>query len=169
MAAPPVHAVHASPVGDLIVVGDDGGPITGLYLSGQRHLPDLATLGVRDDSAHRAAREQLDEYFAGTRTEFSIPLAPRGATFRRRVWRLLSEIPYGATRSYGDLAAELGDPNLARAVGTANGRNPIAIVVPCHRVVGADGSLTGYAGGLDRKRFLLDHEARVAGTGSTLF
>lgn len=164
-----VHTVVPSPVGDLILVADDGA-LVGLYIDGQRHLPASHQFGERDDAApFDAAREQLAEYFAGTRTAFDLPLAPQGDEFRQRVWTLLREIPFGETRSYGDLARELGDRNLAQAVGAANGRNPIAIVVPCHRVIGADGSLTGYAGGLERKRFLLDHEAKVAGTWSRLF
>ncbi len=164
-----VHTVVPSPVGDLILVAR-GGSLVGLYIDGQRHLPMRERLGDRDDGPQfDDARTQLREYFAGERTAFDLPLAPQGDAFKQRVWALLREIPYGQTRSYGDLARELGDRNLAQAVGTANGRNPIAIVVPCHRVIGADGSLTGYAGGLERKRFLLDHEAKVAGTWSKLF
>jgi methylated-DNA-[protein]-cysteine S-methyltransferase len=104
-------------------------------------------------------RQQLEEYFAGTRTEFDLPLAPTGTGFQLRVWQALTEIPYGRTESYGHVAARLGlVPGASRAVGLANGANPISIVVPCHRVIGANGSLTGYGGGLDRKRFLLDLE-----------
>ncbi|MBO0838982.1 MAG: methylated-DNA--[protein]-cysteine S-methyltransferase, partial [Actinobacteria bacterium] len=104
---------------------------------------------------------QLDAYFAGELTEFSLPLAPAGTQFQRQVWAALQQIPYGQTWSYGQLAEKIGNPAAVRAVGLANGRNPIAVVIPCHRVIGADGSLTGYGGGLDRKRFLLDLEARA--------
>lgn len=104
---------------------------------------------------------QLHEYFAGTRTAFALPLAPAGTPFQQRVWDALARLPYGETASYAAVARALGDPGAVRAVGAANGRNPLAVVVPCHRVVGADGSLTGYAGGLDRKRWLLRHEAAV--------
>jgi methylated-DNA-[protein]-cysteine S-methyltransferase len=103
-------------------------------------------------------RRQLDEYFAGERVEFDLELASDGSDFEQRVWRALAEIPYGETISYGELAHRIGHPDGARAVGMANGRNPISIVVPCHRVIGADGSLTGYGGGIDRKRFLLELE-----------
>jgi len=103
-------------------------------------------------------KRQLEEYFAGERTIFDIPLAPEGAPFEREVWRALEEIPYGETVSYGEIARRVGQPTAARAVGTANGRNPIAVIVPCHRVIGADGSLTGYGGGLERKRLLLELE-----------
>ncbi|HET9633327.1 MAG TPA: methylated-DNA--[protein]-cysteine S-methyltransferase, partial [Terrabacter sp.] len=116
-----------------------------------------------------SAVTQLDAYFSGSLTTFDLPLAPRGDAFHQRVWALLREIPYGETRSYGQLATALGDRNLAQAVGTANGRNPIAIVVPCHRVIGADGSLVGYAGGLDRKRFLLALEEPSADVSGRLF
>jgi methylated-DNA-[protein]-cysteine S-methyltransferase len=112
----------------------------------------------------RAARE-LDEYLAGTRRSFDLPLAPRGTPFQRAVWEALTAIPYGTTATYAQLATAVGRPAAVRAVGQANGRNPIAVVVPCHRVVGADGSLTGYAGGTDRKAALLDLERRVTATG----
>jgi len=114
--------------------------------------------GARDDAGFDDAIRQLDEYFRGERTRFELPLAPRGDAFQQSVWALLQRIPYGDTRSYGQLAAELGDSRLARDVGVANARNPIAVIVPCHRVIGADGRLVGYAGGLERKRFLLDLE-----------
>ena len=103
-------------------------------------------------------KRQLEEYFAGERTTFDVPLAPEGAPFEREVWRALEEIPYGETVSYGEIARRVGQPTAARAVGTANGRNPIAVIVPCHRVIGANGSLTGYGGGLERKRLLLELE-----------
>ena len=108
------------------------------------------------------ARYQLDEYFAGTRTTFDLPLAPAGTPFELGVWELLRRIPAGQTASYGELARTLGDVTMARAVGRANGQNPLPIVVPCHRVIGADGSLVGFGGGLDRKRWLLEHEGALA-------
>jgi methylated-DNA-[protein]-cysteine S-methyltransferase len=106
---------------------------------------------------------QLGEYFAGTRTRFDLPLEARGSEFEKKVWRALEKIPYGKTRSYLDLAKAIGSPKACRAVGAANGRNPLPIVVPCHRVIGADGKLTGFAGGIEKKAKLLDHEARAAG------
>ena len=108
--------------------------------------------------ASDAAARQLSEYFAGDRTDFDLDLAPSGTDFQRKVWTALSQIPYGTTESYGQLALRIGQPTASRAVGLANGRNPIAIVVPCHRVIGSSGTLTGYAGGLERKRWLLEHE-----------
>ena len=115
-----------------------------------------------DPAALAEPARQLAEYFAGERTEFALELRPAGTDFQRGVWDLLLGIPYGATTTYGALAHALGDPRKVRAVGLANGRNPISIVVPCHRVIGADGSLVGYGGGLERKRTLLAHEAEVA-------
>ncbi len=112
-----------------------------------------------------ATRAQLEEYFAGSRTEFELPLDPIGTSFQLAAWQVLRTIPYGSTMSYGEQARSLGDPNKARAVGAANGRNPISIIVPCHRVVGSNGSLTGFAGGIDSKAWLLDHERRVIATG----
>lgn len=114
-----------------------------------------------DPLAEARLRRELDAYFAGALARFTVPLRPEGTAFQHRVWRALAEIELGATSSYGALARRLGRPSASRAVGAANGRNPIAIVVPCHRVIGADGTLTGYAGGLERKRWLLAHEARV--------
>jgi methylated-DNA-[protein]-cysteine S-methyltransferase len=162
------HTVIASPVGDLIAVAEDGA-LCGLYF--ERHLrgPKPEEWGTRSDSVFTEVRRQLGEYFAGERTRFELPLAPQGNEFQQRVWRLLTEIPFGETRSYGDLARQLGDVSLAQAVGSANARNPISVIVPCHRVVGADGSLTGYAGGLERKRFLLDLEEPAAQKAERLF
>jgi methylated-DNA-[protein]-cysteine S-methyltransferase len=113
----------------------------------------------RDDDALARVRIQLDEYFAGERTSFELQLALDGSAFQRTVWHALTEIPYGQTISYGELARRIGRPDLARAVGTANGQNPIAVIVPCHRVIGSNGKLVGYGGGLDNKRLLLDLEA----------
>ena len=151
------HTVLASPIGPLTVVAADGA-LCGLYFPAHKRLPDPETFGRRTDDGFDAVRDQLAAYFAGERTTFDLELAPVGDPFKQRVWALLREIPYGETRSYGDLARLLGDRNLAQAVGHANALNPISIVVPCHRVVAADGNLTGYAGGLERKRFLLDLE-----------
>ena len=158
-----VHTTVDTPVGSLTVVGGETG-LVGVYFAEHRHLPDPSGFGP---VSHRGVglsdfaevRRQLGEYFAGARRTFDLPLAPRGNDFQRRVWALLRDIPYGATRSYGQLATSLGSVGLARAVGAANGLNPLSIVVPCHRVVGSGGALVGYAGGLDRKRFLLGLEA----------
>jgi methylated-DNA-[protein]-cysteine S-methyltransferase len=122
--------------------------------------PDPEHLGTRDDAALADVHEQLSDYFAGTRTVFDLPFRASGNPLQLAVWALISAIPYGATRTYGDLARDLGDRTLAQAVGTACGRNPLPVVVPCHRVVGADGALVGFGGGLPRKRFLLDLENR---------
>lgn len=167
-AAAVVHRIVDSPVGELTMVGD-GIALSGLYFPGHTRRPVQETFGDRDDQAFGPAVEQLGEYFAGQRTEFDVPLAPHGNTFQRKVWAQLALIPYGQTRSYGQLAVLLGDPGLARAVGSANGQNPISILVPCHRVVGADGRLTGYAGGLERKAFLLELETPVEQRAASLF
>jgi methylated-DNA-[protein]-cysteine S-methyltransferase len=157
-------SVLPSPVGELLLT-THGTHLTGLYFRPHKasHLQwELAQqAGSEDDDAPVLARTrlQLGEYFDGGRTSFELPLAPVGTAFQQRVWSALTEIPYGRTRSYGDIAQQLGlVPGASRAVGLANGANPISIVVPCHRVIGANGSLTGYGGGLDRKRFLLDLE-----------
>jgi methylated-DNA-[protein]-cysteine S-methyltransferase len=151
-----------SPLGDLLVTRDDDG-LTGLGLPTGRYPQRVRAEWQHDDAAFDDVRGELGEYFAGNRQEFTVPLRPRGSTFQRQVWHALSEIPYGETTSYGKVAASIGHPDGARAVGVANGQNPLPIIVPCHRVIGADGSLTGYGGGLDAKRWLLDHEARHAG------
>jgi methylated-DNA-[protein]-cysteine S-methyltransferase len=145
-----------SPVGPLRL-RTDGSALTAIDFEPWLDQPD-----VRDDDhpVLVAARGQLGEYFAGVRRDFDLPLAPRGSDFSRRVWLALSDIPYGQTRSYGQVAAALGlPPGASRAVGAANGRNPVPVVLPCHRVVGADGTLTGYAGGLERKQVLLALES----------
>ncbi len=146
-----------SPLGDLLLVaGDDG---LRRILLPEENGPATPDPGWRrDDVALAMARVQLVEYFAGTRRVFDLPLAPRGTPFQLAVLAALAEIPFGTTCSYGQMARRLGQPTASRAVGAANGRNPLAIVLPCHRVVGSDGSLTGYAGGLDAKRWLLRHE-----------
>ncbi len=162
------HAVIASPIGPLTLVGD-GEALAGLYFDGHLRTPRLPDLGARDDDGFETAQQQLGEYFAGTRREFDLELAPRGSAFEKQVWALLTKIPYGETRTYGQLAAELGDPGAAQAVGNANGWNPISVIVPCHRVVGTSGGLTGYAGGLTRKRFLLGLEEPPADAVGRLF
>jgi methylated-DNA-[protein]-cysteine S-methyltransferase len=146
-----------SPVGTLTLTAVDG-RLTGLHMDGQRHAPTSSEDWERDDDGLAAVVDQLEAYFAGSRETFDVPLDLQGTDFQRRVWAGLLEIPYGETMSYGELARRVGRPGASRAVGLANGRNPVAIVVPCHRVIGADGTLTGYGGGLDRKVWLLDHE-----------
>nr|BFD81741.1 methylated-DNA--[protein]-cysteine S-methyltransferase [Streptomyces sp. Xyl84] len=151
------HTVIDSPYGPLTLVAEDG-VLCGLYMTDQRHRPAQETFGEPQDGAFAEAAEQLDAYFAGRRTEFTLPLRLTGTPFQRRVWEQLRAIPYGETRTYGELAHALGNPQASRAVGLANGKNPIGIIVPCHRVIGANGSLTGYGGGLARKRRLLHFE-----------
>lgn len=151
------HTIIDSPLGHLTLVAHDG-VLAGLYFAEHARRPATTLFGGRTDSGFGRAIEQLAEYFGGDRTRFELPFSRRGGGFQQRVWALLDRIPYGQTRTYGQLAAELGDPGLAREVGWANGRNPLSIVVPCHRVLGADGGLVGYAGGLDRKRALLQLE-----------
>jgi methylated-DNA-[protein]-cysteine S-methyltransferase len=146
-----------SPIGEILLTAEDGA-LTRLYMS-PFHLDGA---WVHDPAALAGPSRQLAEYFAGGRTEFELELRPAGTAFQRAVWDLLLAIPYGETTTYGALAHALGDPRKVRAVGLANGRNPISIVVPCHRVIGADGSLTGYGGGLERKRILLELESEVA-------
>ncbi len=149
-----------SPVGELLLLANPRG-LCGLHMEIQRYPP--APADWRSDEARFAeARRQLAAYFAGELREFDLPLSPEATPFQRRVWDELVRIPFGQTTSYGKLAHRLGDIKASRAVGLANGRNPISIVVPCHRVVGSKGALTGYAGGLERKRWLLDHETRLA-------
>jgi methylated-DNA-[protein]-cysteine S-methyltransferase len=148
-----------SPVGALLLVGDDRA-LSGLYMHDQRHRPPLPDGCRRNDRMFREAREQLRAYFAGKLRDFELQLAAEGSEFQRAVWKALGAIPFGRTESYGALARRIGKPGASRAVGLANGRNPIGIIVPCHRVVGADGSLTGYGGGLTRKQWLLEHERR---------
>ena len=146
-----------SPVGPITLAGH-GRTLTHLRMVDQTHEPTSRGDWVRDEGAFDDAAEQLEEYFAGERTEFDLDLELAGTDFQRRVWAALQTIPYGETRSYGDIAEQIGKPGAFRAVGLANGRNPIGIIVPCHRVIGASGSLTGYGGGLDRKKLLLDLE-----------
>jgi methylated-DNA-[protein]-cysteine S-methyltransferase len=156
-----LHTTIESPIGELLLVGDEQ-RLRGLYMQGARRPMGIHRSRRRDDDAFAEARRQLGEYFAGERVEFELPIAAAAEdSFQRRVWAELERIPYGQTLSYGELARRIGEPDKARAVGAANGRNPISIVVPCHRVIGADGSLTGYGGGLERKRFLLELEGAL--------
>ncbi|MFB6850080.1 methylated-DNA--[protein]-cysteine S-methyltransferase [Streptomyces sp. NPDC056373] len=155
------HTVTDSPYGPLTLVCDDG-VLCGLYMTDQRHRPAEETFGTRDDTLFAEAEEQLKAYFAGDLEEFTVPLRLNGTPFQRAVWEELRRIPYGETRTYGRLADTLGIPTASRAVGLANGRNPVGIIVPCHRVIGANGSLTGYGGGLERKQRLLDFERGAA-------
>jgi methylated-DNA-[protein]-cysteine S-methyltransferase len=157
-----IHTVLDSPIGTLTLVAAEG-ILTGLYMDLQRHRPLEETFGARDRAPFTEVIRQLEEYFAARRIEFDVPVTLAGSPFQRTVWAALRDIPYGETASYGQLAERIGRPTAARAVGLANGRNPISIIVPCHRVVGATGDLTGYGGGLERKRHLLDFE-RHGGT-----
>jgi methylated-DNA-[protein]-cysteine S-methyltransferase len=158
------HHSLPSPLGPLLLIANDADRLCGLYLPDHKGAP-CAGIGRRDaGGVIQGAAVQLEEYFSGIRQVFDVPLATRGTPLQERVWGALRSVPYGRTTTYGAIAAELGmGPGAARAVGTANARNPLSIVVPCHRVVGARGSLTGYAGGLEAKRRLLSHEARIAG------
>jgi methylated-DNA-[protein]-cysteine S-methyltransferase len=156
-----------SPIGPLALAGR-GRVLTNLRMLNQTYEPNRSDW-MRDDGAFPDAVDQLEAYFAGERTEFDLELKLIGSEFQRRVWQALLTIPYGETRSYGEIAEQIGGAGAARAVGLANGHNPIAIIVPCHRVIGANGSLTGYGGGLDRKRSLLDMEKGVKSGSLTLF
>jgi methylated-DNA-[protein]-cysteine S-methyltransferase len=165
------HAVMESPVGPLTLVATDGA-LSGLYMEMQRHRPAAETFGAPGDPGDEpfaTTAEQITAYFAGELTEFDLPLRLHGTPFQQRVWAALQEIPYGRTVTYGELAAEIGSPSASRAVGLANGRNPVGVIVPCHRVVGSTGSLTGYGGGLDRKRYLLDFERKTRASENALF
>ena len=143
-----------SPIGRLLLFGTARG-LSGIMMTRHRHFDGKQKDWKRDDARWRDATTQLREYFAGQRRDFDIPLDVDGTEFQMKVWSALRKIPFGLTASYGDIARKIGNPKAMRAVGLANGRNPVSIVVPCHRVIGADGSLTGYGGGLERKRFLL--------------
>jgi methylated-DNA-[protein]-cysteine S-methyltransferase len=151
------HTIIDSPIGELTLVARDG-VLSGVYFPGHWHMPAPEVFGTRSQRGFERARRQLDEYLAAERTGFELTTTIAGDEFQRRVWELIDRIPYGQTTTYGEMARELGDPALAREVGAAVGRNPLSIVVPCHRVVGNDGKLTGYAGGLARKRHLLELE-----------
>ncbi|HEX5304699.1 MAG TPA: methylated-DNA--[protein]-cysteine S-methyltransferase [Dyella sp.] len=150
-----------SPVGPLQLVADEHG-LRQIAFENERHPKQVAPHWVRSPQAVAFAREQLEEYFAGTRQVFELPLHPVGTPFQLSVWQALAGIPYGSTQSYGEVARRIGEPQAVRAVGAANGRNPLPIVLPCHRVIGANGSLTGFSGGLPIKQFLLALERRAA-------
>lgn len=150
-----ISAEHDSPVGPLTLISD-GKALRHCEFENPRYAYDPAPRG--EDKILANARRQLDAYFAGKLRAFDLPLAPQGTEFQRAVWDALLKIPYGVTRSYGQQAAAINNPQAVRAVGLANGRNPIAIIIPCHRVIGANGSLTGYGGGMERKKLLLDLE-----------
>jgi methylated-DNA-[protein]-cysteine S-methyltransferase len=165
----PVEARVSSPIGTLRLIADDAGLI-GLYMPHHVREPAPGELDTPESELlipkHPVLREtakQLAEYFAGTRQEFDVPLAATGTEFQKKVWRGLCTIAFAETYSYGQLARAIGQPTASRAVGAANGRNPISIIVPCHRVIGSDGSMVGFGGGEWNKRFLLGHEARVGG------
>lgn len=157
MSAPTTHRTVESPIGDLLLIGD-GEAISCLYMNGEGRYDERKQGLTADPAAFAEAAEQLDQYFAGEREHFELDLRPAGSEFQLKVWRALEAIPFGQTRSYGEIAAAVGQPKAARAVGGANNKNPIAVIVPCHRVIGASGALVGYGGGIDRKVWLLDHE-----------
>ncbi|HYP39237.1 MAG TPA: methylated-DNA--[protein]-cysteine S-methyltransferase, partial [Chloroflexia bacterium] len=150
-----------------MLLTSDGASLTGLYMVTHQYGPEVEESWMRRDDAppFEEAKRQLSEYFSGTLTRFDLPLAPQGTQFQGRVWEELQKIPYGTTISYGELARRIGNANASRAVGLANGRNPISIIVPCHRVIGANGKLTGYGGGLPRKQARLAFEATVFTNG----
>jgi methylated-DNA-[protein]-cysteine S-methyltransferase len=148
------HCRISTPVGP-ITLTKDGDALTGAYL--ENLVPAID--GKRDERAFDAERRQLEEYFAGARTRFDLRLAPRGTPFQERVWKALQDVAFGRTASYGEIARAVGSPEASRAVGAANGKNPIAIIIPCHRIIGSSGALVGYAGGLPRKKWLLAHES----------
>jgi methylated-DNA-[protein]-cysteine S-methyltransferase len=161
------HTTIQSSLGDLTLVARDE-TVTGLFFPHHWHMPDRSAFGEYRGAGFDDVRRQLDEYLAGERRAFDVPVDAAGSPFQEQVWQLISRIPYGTTVSYGELARELGGVT-AQEVGAAVGRNPVSILIPCHRVVGANGALTGYAGGLRRKRMLLDLEADVAGRSTRLF
>lgn len=167
-----VHDTMPSPLGELLLTAEEAG-LTSVWFEEHRHGPErtaewrrAAQAGGPAARVLAEARRQLAAYFAGELTAFDLPLAARGTPFQERVWAALRDIPFGRTISYAELARRIGDPRATRAVGLANGRNPLSIVVPCHRVIGADGSLTGYGGGLARKRWLLGHEGALRDPGT---
>lgn len=144
-----------SPLGALLITGNEAGIASVGFIDAPKHISGEIPLSLQD------AVQQLREYFSGTRQDFQLKLNPDGTEFQKKVWNTLAEIPYGTTRTYQKIANILGDPKVIRAAAAANGKNPIAIIIPCHRVIGSDGSLTGYAGGLHRKKWLLAHENPV--------
>ncbi|WP_254510876.1 methylated-DNA--[protein]-cysteine S-methyltransferase [Anatilimnocola floriformis] len=157
------YSQFESPVGEITLVGDQKS-LLGLYMPAHKHWKGLPSGCQRNDDVLAAAREQLTEYFAGERQEFDLPFRFVGTPFQQRVWQELWKIPFGVTISYAEMARRVGQPTATRAVGAANGRNPISIIVPCHRVIASDGKLTGYGGGMENKRWLLDFELANAPT-----
>ena len=157
------YAKFVTPLGTMIATAA-GGALTGLYFEGGRHVPAISRTWKEDPAAAPIAecRRQIEQYLEGKRQSFDLPLAPEGTQFQRRVWIEIARIPYGETLTYAQLAARAGAPGSARAAGAATGRNPISIIVPCHRVIASNGSLTGYAGGLERKTKLLEIEDALA-------
>jgi methylated-DNA-[protein]-cysteine S-methyltransferase len=162
-----LYRIVDSPIGTIMLVGrtEDAAPpaLSGVYLAGQRYEPAIGSDWLPAVNEFGFVESELKAYFAAEPVDFGVEFSLQGSDFQRRVWRALSDIPFGTTVSYGALAERVADRTKTRAVAAAVGRNPLSIVIPCHRVVGADGSLTGYAGGLDRKRWLLDHEATASG------
>lgn len=152
-----LYSLYQSPAGR-IVLTQENSQLTGLWFEGEKHSTVVDPSWQRDEPSFKTVHQQLDAYFAGKLEQFDLPLKISGTPFQERVWKALCEIPFGQTWSYAQLARHIGNPKAVRAVGTANGRNPISIIVPCHRVIGAEGSLVGYGGGLDKKTFLLQLE-----------
>ncbi|AZL16081.1 methylated-DNA--[protein]-cysteine S-methyltransferase [Rickettsiales endosymbiont of Stachyamoeba lipophora] len=157
-----LYTTMSSPLGE-IVLTSNGEAITGLYTP-EHHYYIQAQKETHDPKPFQQGIKQLNEYFAGKRNKFDLPLAPVGTEFQKRVWKALNDIGYGETKSYGEIAKSLNHPNASRAVGMANSKNPICIIIPCHRVIGMNGKLTGYAGGIQAKEWLLNHEATVGST-----
>jgi len=170
---PTIYRRVTSPLGELLLTASDTA-LTAVYFPTSRHDGRDDRSAWQEDRGQAPASavldrvtQQLSEYFNWSRATFDLPLDPLGTTFQRRVWELLRRVPYGATTSYGDLARRLGDPRATRAVGAANGKNPIPIIVPCHRVIGSRGELTGFGGGIERKRWLLEHEGALIPLGAS--
>ncbi|XOV84106.1 MAG: methylated-DNA--[protein]-cysteine S-methyltransferase [bacterium] len=159
---PVFYSYVESPIGPLLLSGTEQ-HLKGLYFSTGSKARGPDPQWRQADTVFVAARTQLDEYFAGERKVFDLDLAPEGTPFKRRVLAALQDIPFGETRSYGEIAVAIGNPKSVRAVGSANGNNPIALIIPCHRVIGSNGSLTGFGGGLETKRFLLEFETQHSG------
>lgn len=149
---------YQSPIGRLCIE-EENGKITGLFMAEEKSCEEREPAGAETEILEKA-KKQLEEYFNGTRKEFQLPFNPRGTEFQRKVWEALTAIPYGQTRSYGEIASAVGNPKASRAVGGANHKNPIMIFIPCHRVIGADGSLVGFGGGIEAKKYLLALEKR---------
>ncbi len=165
MTATTYFTFFDSPLGKMFVRGD-GQFVTGLFMPSHKGMPETEPAWQQADEPFVIVRQQLAEYFAGERQQFDVPIKLVGTPFQQRVWQELVRIPFGTTIHYGELARRVGRPSASRAVGHANGRNPISIIVPCHRVIGANGKLTGYAGGLDKKQWLLAWEREANGTGT---